>query len=235
MAGWGVRETLGPETVDAAFAASVAAPCDHVIVDDSVTQLGARSIDFRHAPAWAVETGLGDEAIIETFLVDAAGQIKPLGDSPWFERWRPRAEALAESVLAACGGEAIEFNFPGYLTCSITPRGLLEANPHLDDEIFEPGRGIGLIAISAEHAGPRVADEALPLTGPPRAGAPISASEAAIEAFRDPAVGVQGQSDSITVFGSFGQLHAGPPGSALPDDATHRQLMVLRLGTKRHD
>lgn len=107
--------------VDHAFAARLADPKE-AVVTDAVEQFGARSIPFDNAPAWPLLEGLDDDAIIETFLVDADGQLTPLSESSALEAWRPRAHAMARSVIDVCDAQSIPIEFPAYLTASITGR-----------------------------------------------------------------------------------------------------------------
>lgn len=213
--------------IDEAFASRLALPKD-ALVSDRVEQLGARAIPFGDAPDWPALEGLDDDAIIETFLVDADGQLTPLSESPALAAWQPRAEAMANAVITTCAEHAIRIEFPAYLTGSITPVEMLEGNPHLDDDQLVPGAGLGLVAINGQHVGPRVAERPLALEGAATPG-PLPLAESTVEQFRDADVPV-GQADKITVLAQFGQLHAGPSRAAI-SNATHRQLLVLRAST----
>ncbi len=214
--------------LDASFASRLAVP-QETLVGDAVAQLGARSIPFDAAPDWPALDGRDDEALIETFLVDADGGLTALSDSPALEAWQPRAAAMARAVLGACAAHSIALEFPAYLTGSITPVDLLEGNPHLDDDQLVPGAGLGLVAINGQHIGPRVAESAVTLERPAAPG-PLPIPEAAIEAFRLADVPVAGESE-IALLAQFGQLHAGPSSQDI-SGATHRQLLVLRAPTK---
>ena len=213
--------------VDAAFASRLALPKD-ALVSDHVEQLGARAIRFDDAPDWPTLDGLDDDVIIETFLVDADGRLTPLSESPALVAWQPRAEAMAHAVITTCAQHAIAIEFPAYITGSITPVELLEGNPHLDDDQLVPGAGLGLVAINGQHVGPRVAERPLALDRVAAPG-PLPLQEAAVEQFRNAGVPA-GQANEIAVLAQFGQLHAGPNSEAI-NDATHRQLLVLRAGT----
>jgi hypothetical protein len=221
--------TLDP--INEAFAARLSEPKEALLSTDAdaIDQLGSRVIPFTEAPAWPELDGLDDEPIIESFLVSAEGELTPLSDAPQLAAWQPRAHAMATAVLDACAAQSIQLDFPAYLTCSITPVGQLEGNPHFDDDQFVPGAGLGLVAINGEHIGPRVATGSLALTGPARPG-PMPIADATVEDFRNTDVPAA-SSDEIAILAQFGQLHAGPAARDV-QGATHRQLLVLRAGTQ---
>ena len=87
--------------IDAEFAARLGEPKDALIssATNTVEQLGARAIPFDEAPAWPEVDGLADDAIIETFTVDASGKLTALSESAALDAWKPRAEALAVHEL----------------------------------------------------------------------------------------------------------------------------------------
>lgn len=202
-----------------------------IVSGQSIQQLGAATVAFRTDTTWHGDEGLPDEAIIETFLVDLdSGDLTALGsNTAWIERWSARASGMARCVLDAAKAQNLALIGPGYLTCSITPSHLLEGQPHVDDDQFVPGDGLGLVAISGQHVGPRVAVGALNADRTVAPG-PVIFDDVTLASFthRETAA-VQGPADDITVFAQFGQLHAGPSS----DDVTapFRQLMVLRCST----
>lgn len=217
--------------IDTAFAGQLAEPKD-ALVSDVVVQFGARAIPFEDAPAWPALDGPDDDAIIETYLIDSAGQLTPLSESAALEAWRPRAEAMARAVIDACAARSVPIEFPAYLTGSITPVAMLEGNPHLDDDQLVPGAGLGLVAINGQHVGPRVAEHPVALERVAAPG-PLPVSESAFDDFRAADVQVA-RDDEIAVLAQFGQLHAGPSSSSAAirsSGATHRQLLVLRANT----
>ena len=108
-------------------------------------------------------------------------------------------------------------------------RDRLEGNPHLDDDQFVPGAGLGLVAINGEHIGPRVATGSLALTGDAVPG-PLPIAEATFEDFRNTDAPAANR-DEIAMLAPFGQMHAGPAAGDV-QGATHRQLLVLRAGTQ---
>lgn len=218
------------ERFDSVFAARLNEPKES-IVSDTIEQLGARVLPFRHAPAWPPSEAVGalpDEPIIETFLVDEAGGLMALSESVALDAWRPRAEAFVRSVLDACADHTVELEFPAYLTCSVTPVALLEGKPHLDDAQLDPNAGLGLVAINGQHVGPRVATAPIELHGSVNGGALPISEEHLVELGTGDAAAAR--PDEIAMLAQFGQLHAGPSVSDI-SNATHRQLLVLRAKT----
>lgn len=221
---------------DAAFARRLGAARGDLIrsTDNGyeVEQLGIRAIDFADAPPWPVLEAAPDEALIESFLVAEDGSLTPLSDAPELDAWRKRAEAFADRVVAALADHEIAIEFPCFLTCSITPIHLVEGNPHLDDDQCAGDTGIGLVAITGQHVGPRAATGSMPLLARPAVG-PLPLDDEHVEAFRSSDMPRTSEHE-IAVLGQFGQLHAGPASTDLAG-ADHRQLMVLRAATRVAD
>lgn len=224
-----------PPLFDAAFARMLTQSKSDVAAATEIRQLGASIIPFDRSAPWPDHDD-GDtigETVIETFLVDVeSGALSPLGtDTAWIERWQPRAADMVDRVLAALAEHGVQLAGPGYLTCSITPSASLEGLAHLDDAEFVPEAGIGIVAINGEHSAPRIALGSLPLQRPLSPG-PIEFPAQTLDGVtRGELSDHRGPATGITIFGQFGQLHAGPSHRVMPDHATHRQLMVLRMPT----
>jgi hypothetical protein len=119
---------------------------------------------------------------------------------------------------------------PAYVTASATPLTEITTTAHVDDGGIEPAQAVGLVAIAASHAGPRLARGQL-ACGPIRPPAPLAIDPAAIEAFERGAGPSQSTpADRIVLFPRFGQLHAGPILTDPPPGGV-RNLLVLRAGT----
>lgn len=236
--------SIAPPLFGAEFARTLTQSKSDVAAATEVTQLGASIIPFDRAAPWPDadpdpdpdDGDTGDaigEVVIETFLVDVeSGTLSPLGtDRTWIERWQPRAVDMVDRVLTVLAEHGVQLAGPGYLTCSITPSGSLEGLAHLDDAEFAPDAGIGIVAINGEHSAPRVALGPLSLQRPLSPG-PIEFPKQTLDGVtRGELPDHRGPAKDITIFGQFGQLHAGPTDRDMPDHATHRQLMVLRVPT----
>lgn len=201
--------------------------------DDEITlrQLGMARLAFDAAPPWPTfDDGSVPDAIIETFEVRGR-ELVAIGESDWLDAWQPRAQAFLDTVLAQLDACGVEVDAPGYLTCSITPVEQLTGDPHFDDADFVPADGVGVVAITGQFLGPRVADGHLVLGNDARPG-PIVVAGVVFEAFRS-APPPAGAADEICLLAGFGQLHAGPAADQLPPGEL-RQLMVLRVPTRPH-
>ncbi len=185
----------------------------------------------------------GGEATIETFVdSQQGGRAAAMGDdraiADW---WQPTVDDLVERVLGTLGPLGVELGSPIYVTVSATPIEQVIAEPHLDDDQFQPEAGVGLVAIAASHDGPRLARGALP-SQRAMAGGPLGLDRSVLDRWFEsddeaagPAHRVQGTgADRVVMFARFGQLHAGPALAAnSADDAGTgvRNLLVLRADT----
>ncbi len=186
------------------------------------------------------------EATIETFVVDGSGSAEAMGSNgaigAW---WRSSVEALAGRVVEALAAHGVEIDGPIYVTASATSLDQVIAEPHLDDDQFEPEAGVGLVAIAASHDGPRLARGAL---AAPRAMAngPLGLDQSDLDQWFEPDEEAPGAShrvqgtgaDRVVLFPRFGQLHAGPPlaansaaGASEGGSGGVRNLLVLRADT----
>lgn len=182
------------------------------------------------------------DLVLETFMVGADGVATPTGDDPAMAAWwQPQVDRLVGVVRQAADASGIELAWPAWVSASCTPLDEVIHTPHLDDDQLVPTEGVGLVAIAASHAGPRLAAEPI-RCAPPRAPAPIEVGDESLGS--DPQCFA---ADRVVVFARFGQLHSGPtpddlaPG--LSDGAASglgagaagagplRNLLVLRVGT----
>lgn len=213
-----------------ALAGLLSQPKSRLVDGRTLGQPGALLLPFSDAPPWPDEPGAPSEAIIESFLVDDRNLL-PLSESEWLDRWRPRAEAIVSVLRSHLDRVGVALAGPGYLTCSITPTYLLEGTAHVDDDRFVPEEGVGVVAISGQHVGPRVLRGAAPLRSEARPG-PLSfveswlATGALVDTPPSPV-------DQLVVFAGFGQVHAGPSAADLgAEPPASRQLMVFRARTE---
>jgi len=189
----------------------------------------------------------GGEATIETFVSDhQGGTAAAMGDdvdvAAW---WQATVDDLVDRVLAALRPHGVQLDGPIYVTTSATPIDQVIAEPHLDDDQFEPEAGVGLVAIAASHDGPRLARGAL---AAPRAMAngPLGLDQSDLDQWFEPDEEAPGAShrvqgtgaDRVVLFPRFGQLHAGPPlaansaaGASGGGGGGVRNLLVLRADT----
>ena len=170
--------------------------------------------------------------VIETFVVEADGRCRPTGPVEAIGRWwQATAQALVDRVHAALAGHRVGLEYPAYLTASATALDEVTTTPHVDDGGIDPARGVGLVAIAASHAGPRLALGPL-AHRPVRPPAPLAIEPDAVEAFATGFGPSQSTpADRIVLFPRFGQLHAGPMLDDLPPGGV-RNLLVLRAGTR---
>lgn len=234
---------MGPEPVafDQRFASAFHLAKQHVVEQnpdpgrpDTLRQFGSAYLDqdlvLPPLPA-ALRTR---SPSVELFVCHGDGTCEPTGeDHALIDWWRPSVTALVTAVRLAVADAGIKPASEMYLTGSVTPAEDVANEAHLDDDQFNPGDGVGLVAIVGSGAGPRVATEAVPTITSPRAGLPVSISQETFDRFTVGTVADQRASaNRIVVFPQFGQLHAGPsPDQVRRSDDGHRRLLVLRAAT----
>lgn len=181
------------------------------------------------------------EAIIETFVVNSDGRCTATGsDDALNAQWMPGVTAMATSVIEQLAKYQVTIEWPAYLTASLTPLDQVTHLPHFDSDQYLPEAGVDIVAIVANHDGPRMATT--PIAGNnPRPGLPIELAPAESERFQSGAMATQqAAANRIVVFPQFGQLHAGPiciPSSSggLRTDAAPdaiRNLFVFRATSR---
>ncbi|NNE75271.1 MAG: hypothetical protein HKN26_16515 [Acidimicrobiales bacterium] len=171
------------------------------------------------------------EPVIETFVISANGTATPTGDDAELNAfWLPQAEALHQRVIEALAIVDIVLDFPAYLTASLTAADQVTTTPHFDDDLFEPGADVGMVAIAANLGGACVAAEAISITHP-QPGTQLALASEVAEAFTSRTLAVdEAPANEIVLFPQFGQLHSGP--TLLGTDAGRtRNLLVLRART----
>ncbi len=199
----------------------------------TVTQTGAACL----ADPFPVPVPVGGpdqlcEPLIETFVIEADGSCAATGtDTELIAGWLPIVASMADRVLAIMARHRITLRWPAYLTASLLPIEQVTTTPHFDDDVYNENDGVGVVAIVASHAGPRIACEPLGT----RRLAPMLAIEPAdgvVDRFAAGAmIHQQAPADRIVVFPGFGQIHAGP---VIDDQTTDpvRRLLVFRAGTE---
>ena len=221
------------------------------LLDDApaglVPQTGAAQLDQPLPMPRLDQLGIGprrpgDEPAIETIVADLDGRCTPTGGDPDLAAaWLPTVEAMVGRVLDALGplglqdGGSARVVGPLYVTTSLTPIGAVTVDPHLDDDRFVPTDGVGIVAIVASHAGPRVATEPVAHrpTGP---SLPLEIEPGELRRFTAGQLAVQqAAAERIVVFPQFGQLHAGPlldlRSEVVDRSGPVRHLAVLRATT----
>ena len=168
---------------------------------------------------------------IETFVVAADGTFVATGPDPEFAAaWSDAARSLIDCVtdaLATCG---VVWVAPAYLTVSATSAPDVTTTPHFDDSAYHPSEGPGVVAIAANHLGPRVAAE--PILQPAvRAGLPVELDPETARRFDIGEIALQ-QAPAATavMFPQFAQLHSGPH-LTTTETSQPRSLMVFRAAT----
>jgi hypothetical protein len=198
---------------------------------DHVSQSGADviSADF-HVPAIAELVSLNLPSI-ETFVVAAVDRsIAPMGTNDELNAaWHPTVSAMAESMFEWLDGLGIEVHSDAYITASVTLAADVNEEAHFDDDQFMPSNGVGVVAIVADRAGPRVANTVISIPDAP-APRPLVVDDQLKADF------AAGRIDhdifgahELVVFPQFGQLHAGPGPCGSGDEARH--LLVFRAAT----
>jgi hypothetical protein len=169
---------------------------------------------------------------IETFVVSADGTFVATGPNPEFAAaWSDAARSLIGCVtdaLATCG---VVWVAPAYLTVSATSVRDVTTTPHFDGSEYRPEDGPGVVAIAANHAGPRVAAE--PILQPAvRAGLPVELDPETARRFDIGEIALQ-QAPAATavMFPQFAQLHSGPHLTTTTESIQPRSLMVFRAAT----
>lgn len=174
-------------------------------------------------PVWPVER----DPVLETFVVGPDGAAMATGgDSAVASWWQPQVDALVARVVQVAAAGRIRLEWPAFVTTSTTPVEVVASMPHVDDDQIVAGEGVGLVAIVASHAGPRLA------TAPIRCQLPRP--PAPLEVLDDD-LGSAPRSfpaDRVVLLARFGQLHSGPTASEIDHEiGPVRNLLVLRVGT----
>lgn len=223
-----------PPLLDTAFASLLGATKADFVHGTAhgtvVDQHGAARIDVPNLPPWP---DLGTpphehHAVIETFVC-RPGQVRATGvDAEAIDAWLPLAAVVNDAVRGTLARFGVELDGDAYLTSSVTPRGLHEGSPHVDDDLFRPAEDVGVVAIIGAQAGPTIARA--PVRVPAlRPDTPIVFDEVDVAGF---GTGLTPHTvcgpDQLVVFPQFGQLHAGPDAARLPPGTTHRHLVVFR-------
>lgn len=196
---------------------------------------------FDLGPA-ATELPVPEEPRVETFMVDEAGRCTPTGtDEGLIAALQDPAERLARAIIEAMAHHGVKLADIGYLSASLTAAEQVTTTPHVDDDQFIAGDGVGMVAIAATAAGPRIATAPVTISGAhgeTRPGLPLELDEATLARFDDgswPAQ--QAEGSRIVVFPQFGQVHSGPPpGPTSPAEGAEpgngaRALLVYRVAT----
>lgn len=172
------------------------------------------------------------EPIIETFVVDPGGGCTGTGsDGGLIEAWLPTVRAMVENIGRAVVEFGIKLDGPSYLTASLTPADQVTTVPHLDDDQFVAEEGVGLVAITASHGGPRLA---VGVVGhqPARSPLPLEVHPDEFDRFESESIPLQRtDANRIVVFPQFGQMHAGPVIERSTTDPV-RRLLVFRAATR---
>lgn len=199
----------------------------------TIVQTGGAYLD----PSFPVDDLPGEqetvhEPIIETFVVDPGGACSGTGaDLGLIEAWLPLVEGMVGLVLAAMADHGVALDGPGYLTTSLTPVDQVTQLPHIDDDQYLDGDGVGLVAIAASHDGPRIACAPIPHR-PARSMLPLEFEDGVFERFAAGTIAKQrAAADRIVVFPQFGQLHSGPVIAPNTVDPI-RRLLVFRVRTQ---
>ena len=201
-------------------------------VEGMMHQEGAAYIDATVALPSIAEVPASTNAAIETFMVDASGVVSPTGSNePLIDAFASAAQQMATAVLAALADFGVEMDPPGYVTASITPCSQINGLAHFDDEHYQPGDGVGFVAIIGDVGGSRVACEPI-AHAPVQAGVPVVFDPASAERFDGGDLAVhQAEPERLVIFPQFGQLHAGPPLANAGLDG-FRRLLVFRATTR---
>lgn len=180
--------------------------------------------------------GATSEPLIDLFVVDAERSCTPTGSNAELNGWwRQSVELFAAQVLDALAAEDVKLAGPAYVTASLTPMGLIEGQPHFDDDLYAPDVGVGVVAIVGDIAGPRVAAAPVPVEIP-IPGASLLLGPQVMADFDGGGI-VHHQADPMTavMFPQFGQLHAGPRLAGRADQTAVRRLLVFRAATRPAD
>jgi hypothetical protein len=205
-------------------------------------------------PGDPVDPGWQAEPQIETFTVsrpegiadDRTGpqRCEAMTEGRGAVWWQASVERFVAAVQVALDLFGVVLAGPATVTASITPIDEVNAEPHLDDSMYRPADGVGVVAIAATGAGPRALVGALPR--PDRhslaeLGLEVdhgfaSASDPTTESPQTPDDGPVIEhypANRITLFTRFGQVHAGPSPAALSGHDAYplRSLLVYRAGT----
>lgn len=170
-----------------------------------------------------------DEALIETFVVDADGACIPTGsDRRVADALGPAAERLANLSRTELGRMGVMIGWPAYINASITPLDQIPNDPHFDDDQFNPDDGVGVVVTAADGAGTRLALSPLPLQ-PQRRGLPWAVDPSAVAEFLAGHLDVQQVgANQVMAMARFGQLHAGPVDGS--EDASHNRTDQISGG-----
>ncbi len=176
--------------------------------------------------------GASSEPEIETFVVDAGGECVPTGaNTELINRFLPAVAQMVEQVSASLARTGVTIDSPSYVTVSITPLSAVVGTPHFDDDLYVDEAGVGIVAIAANIAGPRIA--CIPLKhGPARSSLPLTVDPQVMDDFDSGLMATQqAEPDRVVMFPQFAQLHAGP---VLTQHASVslRSLLVFRAGTR---
>lgn len=197
-----------------------------------LTQTGMASLDepINVPPVVLDSSSVGPS--IDMFVIDGTtGSCTPTGTNEELnDAWLPTVEAMAAAVLRTAGEHRVKLAGDVYVTTSTTPLDLVSEDPHFDDDQFQPDDGVGLAAIVADQAGPRIACS--PITHEPvRAPHPLIVTPEHESDFHNGNIVRQsGAAHRVYVFPQFGQLHAGP-GNIQTESHAVRHLLVLRAAT----
>ncbi|MEE9417187.1 MAG: hypothetical protein V3V01_18050 [Acidimicrobiales bacterium] len=206
------------------------ADCSHGA--DELLQTGAAYIGDEFVVPNIEYSDENDGAAIETFVVDATGECTATGQNDrLIVELLPTAKRMAQLVLASLAEHGVVLDGDSFLTGSVTVEDQVTTTPHFDDELFVASDGVGIVAIAANLAGPRIACSALRVS-PVRESLPVGLDQQTIDDFDSGLITTQqSAANRIVVFPQFGQLHCGPtiehsmPGST-------RTMFVLRAGTR---
>ncbi len=195
-----------------------------------VEQVGAEIVDDSFELPQVERSLITSLPSIETFVVSPDRSMMATGMNELLNAaWEGSARRLIDIVFDWATAAGVEVLGDSYLTMSITPADQVNGEAHFDDAQFDPGQGVGLVAIVGDLGGSSVASAPIPHSEI-RPHQQLSTTAAMVSAF---AYGGYGRADfaanQVIVLPQFGQLHSGPGPCGSPDELRH--LMVFRAAT----